>query len=813
MRTMVQDLMYGLRQLGKNPGFTAVAVITLALGISVNATMFSLVSAFLLRRPPVHEPDRVVVISAIDPAQRFHADASTVSIPNYLAWRDGTDVFTEIAASYDYRTTSLTVGRHSETLDSAAVTLTYFGLLGVTPELGRSFQPGDDKTGQEHVVVLSHQLWEQRFGSNPQIVGSTVRLDRETYTVIGVMPAKFNLMGYIPQLWTPLVLTATDELPAARKDRNLHVFARLKPGATVQQAQAEVATFARRAEEGFPEIEKGWGVVVRTLPDFLIYDFGVTNGLAVIMTTVGFVLLIACANVSGLLLARTGARRKELAVRSALGAGRLRLVRQLLTEGLLIALLGGGLGLVWADWGVQVLRANMCFNPAISAVAFNLDRNVLLFATGASLMCALLFGLAPALSASRTDITRNLKEDGRAASRGRSHTRFRSVMVTLEIALAMFLLVGSGLLFHGIYLLNRQYLGFQAEHLLTARVALDKTRYPNAARQSAFLRESISRLRELPGVVQVAAVSDLPATAPGSVTLHLKDQPELAANQAPNALDVVVTPDYFQATGTPLLRGRTFTDNDDATAPRVVIVNQKFVERYLNENEPLGRQITLEVSGATSEPSQIVGVVGNVKTHSQSVRDDPQVYEPFLQRPISSFFLMIRAIGDPNILVSALRNTMAQIDVELPLAQVMSMPAVIEAQKGGTPFFMRALGVFAAMALILAAIGIYGLVGYSVGQRVPEIGIRMALGANSRDVLRMVIAEGAKISVIGGLVGLSLALPLPKVFNAMFSDLHVGQPWIYVVVAITILLVAIAATYVPAHRAAHVDPMRALRQD
>jgi len=813
MRTMVQDLMYGLRQLGKNPGFTAVAVITLALGISVNATMFSLVSAFLLRRPPVHEPDRVVVISAIDPAQRFHADASTVSIPNYLAWRDGTDVFTEIAASYDYRTTSLTVGRHSETLDSAAVTLTYFGLLGVTPELGRSFQPGDDKTGQEHVVVLSHQLWEQRFGSNPQIVGSTVRLDRETYTVIGVMPAKFNLMGYIPQLWTPLVLTATDELPAARKDRNLHVFARLKPGATVQQAQAEVATFARRAEEGFPEIEKGWGVVVRTLPDFLIYDFGVTNGLAVIMTTVGFVLLIACANVSGLLLARTGARRKELAVRSALGAGRLRLVRQLLTEGLLIALLGGGLGLVWAYWGVQVLRANMRFNPAISAVAFNLDRNVLLFATGASLMCALLFGLAPALSASRTDITRNLKEDGRAASRGRSHTRFRSVMVTLEIALAMFLLVGSGLLFHGIYLLNRQYLGFQAEHLLTARVALDKTRYPNAARQSAFLRESISRLRELPGVVQVAAVSDLPATAPGSVTLHLKDQPELAANQAPNALDVVVTPDYFQATGTPLLRGRTFTDNDDATAPRVVIVNQKFVERYLNENEPLGRQITLEVSGATSEPSQIVGVVGNVKTHSQSVRDDPQVYEPFLQRPISSFFLMIRAIGDPNILVSALRNTMAQIDVELPLAQVMSMPAVIEAQKGGTPFFMRALGVFAAMALILAAIGIYGLVGYSVGQRVPEIGIRMALGANSRDVLRMVIAEGAKISVIGGLVGLSLALPLPKVFNAMFSDLHVGQPWIYVVVAITILLVAIAATYVPAHRAAHVDPMRALRQD
>src|SRR6516225_8477656 len=494
MRTAVQDLIYGLRQLRKNPGFTAVAVITLALGISVNATMFSLVSAFLLRRPPVHEPDRVMVISAIDPAQRFHADASTVSIPNYLAWRDGTDVFTEIAASYDWRTTSLTVQHQTEALHSAAVTPTYFAVLGVTPELGRTFQPGDDKIGQNHVVVLSNQLWEQRFGSDPGIVGSTVRLDRETYTVIGVMPAKFNLMGYIPQLWTPLVLTAADELPAARKDRNLHVFARLNHNATVQQAQAELATFSRRAEESFPEIEKGWGIVVRTLPDFLVYDFGVTSGLAIIMTTVGFVLLIACANVSGLLLARTTARRKELAVRSALGAGRLRLVRQLLTEGLLIGILGGGLGVVWAYWGIQLLRANMRFNTAISAIAFNLDRNVLLFATGATLLCALLFGLAPALGASRTDITTNLKEDGRAASRGRSHTRFRSVMVTLEIALAMFLLVGSGLLFHGIYLINRQYLGFQAEHLLTARVALDKTRYADAPRQTAFVWESILRL-------------------------------------------------------------------------------------------------------------------------------------------------------------------------------------------------------------------------------------------------------------------------------------------------------------------------------
>jgi putative ABC transport system permease protein len=455
----------------------------------------------------------------------------------------------------------------------------------------------------------------------------------------------------------------------------------------------------------------------------------------------------------------------------------------------------------------------MNFNDVISAVTFNLDRNVMLFAAGATLVCALLFGLAPALSAARTDITTNLKEEGRATSRGRSHTRFRKVLVTLEIALAMFLLVGTGLLFHAIYLIDRQNLGFEADHLMTARVALDKARYQDGSRQIALVRESISRLQEISGVVSVAATSELPATAPGSVTLHIKDRPEVAANQAPSALDSVVTSAYFRTTGIPLRAGRTFDETDDASAPQVVVVNQKFVERFLNGQEPLRTQITLEVSGATAKPSQIVGVVGNVKTHSQSTRDDPQVYEPFLQRPVDNFSFMVRATGDPNVVASAVRNVMAQIDVELPLAQVMSMPAVIEAQKGGNPFFLSILATLALMALALAAIGIYGLVAYSVGQRIHEIGIRMALGAKNQDVLRMVLGEGAKTAVIGGLVGLALALPLPRVFGAMFFDLHVDEPRIYVFVAIAILVIAIAATYMPARRAARVDPMKALRQE
>jgi len=813
MPTIMQDVTYGVRQLRKNPGFTGVAVITLALGISVNATMFNLVSAFLLRRPPVYRPERVVVISSVDPTPGFHSDANPVSAPNFLGWRDSADVFEDMAAADDYRTIGLTVQRQTEALPSAAVTPNYFSLLGVTAEFGRAFQAGDDKPGQEHVVILSHRLWERRFGSDASIVGKTVRLDRETCTVIGVMPAKFNLLVYTPQLWSPMVLTADDRTSTARKNRNLHVFARMKPGATVQQAQAEAATSARHAEASFPEIEKGWGVVVRTLPDFLVYDFGVGNALAIIMTAVGFVLLIACANVSGLLLARTYGRRKELAVRSALGAGRMRLVKQLVTESLLIAALGGGLGLLLAYWGIRLVRANMNFNDVISAVTFNLDRNVMLFAAGATLVCALLFGLAAALSASRTDITTNLKEEGRATSRGRSHTRFRKVLVTLEIALAMFLVVGTGLLFHAIYLIDHQNLGFEADHLMTARVALDKARYQDGTRQIALVRESIYRLQEIPGVVSVAATSELPATAPGSVTLHIKDRPEVAANQGPSALDSVVTSAYFRTTGIPLLAGRTFDETDDASAPRVVVVNQKFVERFLNGQEPLRTQITLEVSGATAKPSRIVGVVGNVKTHSQSTRDDPQVYEPFLQRPVDNFSFMVRATGDPNVVASAVRNVMAQIDVELPLAQVMSMPAVIEAQKGGNPFFLSILATFALMALALAAIGIYGLVAYSVGQRIHEIGIRMALGAKNQDVLRMVLGEGAKTAVIGGLVGLALALPLPRVFGAMFFDLHVDEPRIYVFVAIAILVIAIAATYMPARRAARVDPMKALRQE
>jgi putative ABC transport system permease protein len=813
MDTIVQDLRYGVRQLLKNPGFTAVAVVTLALGIGINATMFSMVSAFLLRRPPGREPDRVAVVSGIDPGNGYRPDSATVSIPNYLAWREANHVFSELAAADEYHTASLTGPELSESLHSAAVSVNYFDVLGVTAEIGRTFSAGEDQAGQDHEVILSHHLWERRFGSDPKIVGRTIRLNRENYNVIGVMPASFRLIGFWPELWTPLVITPDDRTAAAHKDRPLYLFGRMKPDVTIDQARAEFATLAHRAESEFPDSEKGWGATARILPDFLIYSFGIRSGLAVIMTTVGFVLLIACANVSGLLLARGAARRKELAVRLSLGARRSRIIWQLMTEGLMIALLGGGLGLLLAYRGIDVMRAAMSFNEAFDAIGLRVDSNVVLFTVGVSVACALLCALAPALKASRSDVTTALKDESRSASAGRSHTRMRTVLVTGEVALALFLLIGTGLLFVSIFKLEHQNLGFQSEHLLTGGVTLDAAKYKGPDQQVAFVRDLLLRLRQIPGADAVAVTSDLPSTGTGTVTVRIQGKPELPTNQVLTAADFVITPEFFRTTGMTVLRGRSFREQDNSTATRVVMVNQKFVDRYLPGEDPIGKQIRLEVTGATAGWSQIVGVVNNVKRYSESSGEDPNVYESFLQRPRADFSLMVRATGEPNALISSLRDTVAQIDAELPLSAPMSMSAVIDRQKGGDEFFTRALSSFALLALVLAAIGIYGLIAYSVGQRIYEIGIRMAMGARSQDIFQMILREGMKTAAIGGAIGLAMSIPLPKIFEALFTDTPVREPSLYIIVPVVILVVVALATYIPARWAARVDPMNALRQE
>ena len=552
---------------------------------------------------------------------------------------------------------------------------------------------------------------------------------------------------------------------------------------------------------------------MRTLPDFLIHNFNIRAALAVMMTTVGFVLLIACANVAGLLLARAAGRRKELGIRIALGAGRFSIIQQLLVEGLVIAFLGGALGVLFSYWGINFVAASMSFNDDISAVPVRLDTNVLLFALSVSLASALLCGLAPALKASRTDVNTSLKEESRATSASRSHHRLRTVLVTAEIALALFLLIGTGLLAKGLMRIQHQDLGFQPQNLLTASITLDDARYKDPSKQTAFVVEAVRQLRQIPGARAVAITSELPATGAGTVSLQLQGQPELPAGQRPTALDFVVSPDYLRAAAIPLLRGRSFAETDNVSASPIVLVNEQFVRLYLRDQDPLGKQIRIDVAGATDPWRQIVGVVGNVKSYSESTRDEPEVYEPYLQRPVSSFSIMLRTDLEPGSLASALRSAVSGLDPDLPVAHVMTMPTLLDRQNGGDKFFGRILGSFAVLALVLSAIGIYGLIGYSVSQRTHEIGIRMALGAEKSNVLRLVLKQGLQMAVIGGSIGFVMALPLPKLFAAIFYDLQIHEPILYLMIPAAILAVAMFATYVPARRAARVDPMVALRHE
>jgi len=817
MEALVKDLRFALRQLRKSPGFTAVATLTLALGIAVNATMFSLVSGFLLQSPPGRDPNHVAVISSVNPNQLYHADAWTVSFPNYLAWRKGNTVFQDIAAADEDRAVSLGSSGpgQPESLHAAAVSPNYFAVLGVAPLIGRTFFDNEDQPGRDHVLILGHDLWQRHFGSDSSIVRRTIRLDREDWIVIGIMPENFRMLGYIPQLWIPLNVNAADQTPSARNSRSLTVFARLKPGVSIPQASAAIGTLALQAQKDFPEIEKAWGASVRTMPDFLIYNFGVRTGLVLMMTAVGFVLIIGCANVAGLLLARSTGRQKEISIRLSLGAKRFDIVRQLLAEGLLIAFLGGVAGLLLTNWGIHFVRASLNFAEVMSAVRLRLDWNVVLFTLGISVVSAFLSSLVPALKASRAELSATLGEESRGSSSGRSQSRLRQVLVTAELALALVLLIGTGLLIHGLLQVERQNLGFQPQHLLTAGLTLDKARYGDAFQERIFVQNLLARLQEIPGTNVAAIASDLPATGPDSVPLRINGQTGLEPNQKPSALHVVVTNGYFHAAGIPLLRGRTFTDMDSANAPHVVVVNQEFAHRFLAGQDPLGKQIKLELSAAASEWSEIIGVVGDVKNYSEEVRYDPEVYESYFQGPVSSFSIMLRANGDPGGLSANLRQSLAQIDGELPLARVMTMPALIEVQKAGNPFFMHIMSSFAFFALLLAAIGIYGLIAFSVAKRTHEIGIRMALGAKGRDVLVLILREGLKMASVGVIIGTVLALPLPRIFEASFNLLgfQFREPELYFAVPVVILLVTLLAAYIPAHRAAKLDPMVALRYE
>lgn len=813
LESMLADIRFAIRQLIKSPGFTVTAVATLALGIAVNASMFSMVSAFLMPHLPGRDPQRVVVLSSVNPDATFQADVNPVSVPNFLEWRNETQLFSAVSAAREFGTGSLSrPGETPEAVNYAAVSPNSFDVFGSAPQLGRAFTAAEDQPGHDHVLILSHGLWERRFGSDPSIVGKTIRLNREDYSVAGVMPADFRLLGFVPDLWVPLVLTSADRSPQARSDRGLHVFARLQPGVTLEQVKVRLNVLAQRARRDFPAQEQGWGASARGLKDFLIYNFGIRNAVAMIMTVVVFVLLIACTNVAALLLTRAVGRQKELAIRMSLGATRVRVVRQLLTEGVMLALMGGGVGLLLASFGIKLLRAGMDFNEAMSAIPLQLDQRVLIFAIGISIASAVLSSVLPALKASHVAINADLKNQTHGTG-GRSQSRLRVLLVGGEIALAVFLLAGSAYLIRTVYEFDHQKLGFAQDHMLTAGVVLDKARYPDTVKQKQFADELMRNLRQIPGVRDVAIASNLPATWTGQVSVHVKGYEQARGSEQHTAADNVVTPEFFSTIGVSIQRGRGFSAADVADAPRVVVVNQQFVHEYLHDADALGKKIHLDAPGRTGEWSEIVGVAPDVRSYATILAVDPEVYEPFAQRPVAGFSVMLRSNLDPNSLTAALRRTMNQLDPELPLLNVMTMDGVITKQTAGNPLFCDLLATFALLALLLSAIGIYGLIAYSVGERTHEIGIRMALGADLSTIRGMVLREGFKVAAIGSGIGLLLAIPLPRLFEAMFQGPNFHAPEVFPAVLAVMLLVAMGATAVPALRATRVNPTAALRNE
>jgi putative ABC transport system permease protein len=812
LETVLQDLRYGARMLRREPGFTVVAATTLALGIAVNSAIFSVISGWMLKKPAVADPDRAVVVVSTNAAKSL--ERGWVSAVDFLAWRDANHVFENMAGAEPYDDFSLTGGGEPERLAGMRVTASYFSTLGVSAYLGRTFLAGEDQPGREHVVVLTHGLWQRRFASDPNIIGKTVALDGEKYIVIGVTPPSFRQVEFLPKLWTPLVLASQKLGPKARDARSLVLFARLKSGVGLDQAREQMAARARQAEQSDPASERGWGANVMTLQEYAIEEDHIRTGLTLLMTAVVFVLVIACANIANLLLARAAKRRQEIAIRTALGAGRLRLIRQLLAESLLIAALGGGAGLGLAYWGIGALRGTLNFNEYVSAGAGDivLDQRVLLFTCLISMGAALVFGLAPAIRVSAADPQSTLRQGGRSGDLHRGWGR--NLLVGSEIALAMLLVTGASLIIKATAEEMSGDFGFDPNRVLTAGISLTNARYHEPARRLVFFQSAIEKLRGVPEVQAVAMANAVPFNA-GKRNFSIQGQPVLPAAERPRARYFSVSPDYFRVLSIPLIQGRAFRELDSARAPRVAIVNRAFAERFFRGQNPLGHYIRIdEGDPAEAAWSEIVGMAANIKAFFGPKEEDAQMYEPYLQAPPEpQMQIAIRAAGDANLLAPAVRNAVWSVDPDQPIGRLLTISHLIDENEGGDYVLDTLLGIFGAMALVLAAVGIYGVVAYGVGQRTHEIGIRMALGAHHSDVLRSVIGRGMLLALVSAGLGLVAAAPLPTLFAATLQGFRVHSLAIFICVPLLLLMVVLIAIYIPASRAARVDPMEALRYE
>ena len=801
---LAQDLHYGVRMLVKNPSFTIVAVLALALGIGANSAIFSVVNTVLLRPLPYKNPGRLVMLW--EEATHLGFPKNTPSPANFIDWRAQNTVFEAMAAMVE-RSFNLTGVGEPERFDGRRVSANLFDLLGVQPQLGRAFRAEEDKPGSR-VVILSNGLWQHRFGGDPRVIGQAVSLNGESYTVIGVMPGSFQFPTRRDQLWVPLAFDAKEA--ASRGNHFLEVIARMKPGVTLQQAQAEMSTIAARLAQQYPEENLRVGSVVTALQEQVVGD--IKPALLVLLGAVGFVLLIACANVANLLLARAAARQKEIALRLALGAGRSRLTRQFLTESVLLAVIGGAVGLLLSIAGLRVLKT---FIPdTISqAQAISIDAKVLVFTGLVALVTGIIFGLAPAMQVSHLDINDTLKEGGRDAAGGTRGNRIRALLVIGEIAVSFVLLMGAGLLINSFMHLRNLHPGFRANDLLTMKIPLSEVKYPDKERRSPFYAEVLRRVQALPGVQSAAVAGNLPLTYDGdSMPIGIEGRTDPPPDQRPDVILRVVGPGYFSTMGIPLVRGRDFREQDKADSARVVIVSEKTARHFWPGENPIGKRLKPGSTNRNIPWIEIIGVVKDVRQNDFVSEPKMQMYMPYQQ--LNSFApnaLVVRTNVEPLSLAGAVRNAIWAVDKDQPVSNLRSMDEIVSEAVARQRFSMLLLGIFAALAMVLAAVGIYGVMSYSIAQRTREIGLRIALGAQKSDVLKMILRQGLRFVAAGLAIGLAASFALTRVMASLLFGISATDPATFVSISLMLIAVALLASYIPAVRAMKIDPMLALR--
>ena len=811
MNTFLKDLRYGARNLLKHPGFTAIVIVTLALGIGASSAIFSVVNTVLLRPLPYPQAERLVTI------QELSADGRLVQATpaNFLDWRAQNTVFEQLAAILT-RPANLALADQAERIDLAMTSANFFSVFGVAPAQGRAFIDADEQAGHAPVVVVSHKLWQGRFADDASLVGKSITLDGNSYTVIGIAPEGFQYPGKT-DVWVPpyrLAPTLSERMDPTqvRGFGMLTTVALLRPNVSVAQAASEMETITARLRQQYPESNNRRFNRVLSLQKHLVGETGPM--LLLLFGAVSFVLLIACANVANLLLASAAARQKEMAIRAALGASRLRVIRQLLTESLLLAFAGGTLGLLLALWGVVFLTKLLPQSfPRLGEIS--LDFRVLIFTLVASVFTGILFGLAPALQISRTDVQESLKETGRSVIGGRRQYRLRNLLIVGEVALSVVLLVGAGLLFRSFLQLQAVHTGFTSEQLLTLQLSPAGSNYRQDADYISFYKHAMERVSTIPGVVSVGAINTLPFDKGPTGGYRIEGRPVLTVDKWPGANYRTVTPDYFRTMNIPIAQGRAFTEGDIDTAPLVIIINQALARRDFPGDNPIGKRINLGNNDAQGQPVwwEIVGVVSDVRTNELREEPTPEFYLSGLQDTFRNMFLVVRTSVEPTSIAASVRRATADVDKSAAVSDVRTMDRIVSETVTQPRFNLVLLGLFSGIALVLSAAGIYGVTAYSVTQRTHEFGIRMALGAQVGDVLRMIIKQGLLLILVGIGIGLLAAFALTRLLRTLLFGVSVTDPLTFVVISILLTLVALLACYIPARRATKVDPLVALRYE